>query len=324
VGVLVLVALALPWVLPYLVAAHARPVFVRDVLLGEYAQWFVGPHGLAYRFGHVPSVLLYFLPWTLFLPATVVWWRRNGADDGRHYVLWWTVTLWMLVGLSGMYRARYYLPVYPGLAILTAEFFGRAAARVVHRELRFGSIAFVIMAMAVLIVMVFPLSFSGEGLVFMPDTVSERVVIACLAAIGAVGAVLATRRGTLVGLAGVMAVVLGAILTVEGHTSPVRRARYYDVPALGAAATAHALPDGTVFGYPDLSLEYDVYVHRPIIEIGSEELARVLGGSSNDVVITTRRRWTTLAGAGAPTWHVIESRTIGGKDIVVVGGGSRR
>ena len=321
VGALMLVVLALPWVVPYLVAA--RPAFVHDVLVGEYALWFFGPHGLAYRIAHLPSVLLYFLPWTLFLPATVVWWRQNGVDDGRRYVLWWTVTLWMLVGLSGIYRARYYLPVYPGLAVLTGEFFARAAARAVQRELRFGSIAFVITAVAVLIATVFPLSFSGEGPVYMPDTVRERVLIACLTAIGAVGVMLATRRDTLIGLAGVIAVVLGAILTVEGHTSPIRRARYYDVPALGAAATAHTPPDGTVFGYPDLSLEYDVYVHRRIVEIGSEELARLLARPSKDVVITTRRRWTALAGTTAPVWHVLESRTVGEKDIVVVGSSPR-
>src|SRR5947199_136070 len=89
---LTLHVLALLWVVPYLVAA--RPAFGHEVLLGEYAQWFLGPHGLGYRIAHVPSVLLYFLPWTLFLPAAVVWWRRSDRDDGRRYVLWWTLTLW--------------------------------------------------------------------------------------------------------------------------------------------------------------------------------------------------------------------------------------
>jgi len=318
VGALMLVVLALPWVVPYLVAA--RPAFVHEVLVGEYAQWFLGPHGLAYRIAHLPSVLLYFLPWTLFLPAAVVWWRRNGPDDGRHYVLWWTVTLWMLAGLSGMYRARYYLPVYPGLAVLAGEFFAHAAARVARREVRLGSIAFVIMAIALLIAMVSPLSLSGEGPVYMPDTIWERVLIACLAASGAVGVVMATRRDTLIGLAGVIAVVVGAILTVEGHTSPVRRARYYDVPALGAVATPHTPLNGTVFGYPDLSLEHDVYVRRRIVEIGSEELAGLLlAKPSKDVVIMTRQRWAALSGTVAPVWHVLESRTVGGKDLVVVG-----
>jgi len=52
-GALVLVVVALPWIVPYLVLA--RPAFVHEVLIGEYAQWFVGPHGLAYRIAHMPS-----------------------------------------------------------------------------------------------------------------------------------------------------------------------------------------------------------------------------------------------------------------------------
>src|SRR5439155_20861279 len=114
VGALMLVGLAVPWVVPYLVAA--RPVFVHDVLVGEYAQWFFGPHGLAYWIAHLPSVLLYFLPWTLFLPAAVVWWRQNGADDGRRYAPWGTRTPWMLAGLSGPHRAPFDLPGSPGHA----------------------------------------------------------------------------------------------------------------------------------------------------------------------------------------------------------------
>jgi 4-amino-4-deoxy-L-arabinose transferase-like glycosyltransferase len=278
---------------------------------------------VASRIASPLSVLLYLLPWTLFLPAAAAWWRRSGPDDGRRYVLWWTVTLWILVGLSGKYRARYYLPVYPGLAILTGGFFAGATARIVRRELQFGSIAFVTLSMAVLLAMVFPPSLSGEGPVYVPDTVRERVLIACLAVAGAVGAVFAARRGQLLGVAGVVAIVLGAIFTVEGLTSPVRRTRHYDVPALGAVATAHTPPDGTVFGYPDLSPEYDVYVRRRIVEIGSEELARLLAEPSKDVVITTRRRWAARAGMVAPVWHVLESRTVGGRDIVVVGGSPR-
>ena len=318
-GALVLVVLALPWIVPYTVAA--RSVFVHDVLVGEYAHWFFKPQGLASRIVGPLSILLYFLPWTLFLPAVAAWWRRSGPDDGRRYVLWWTVTLWILIGLSGKYRARYYLPVYPGLAILTGGFFAGATARVVRRELWFGSFSIAILSTTVLLAMGFPLSLSGEGPVYMPDTVPERVLIACLAVAGAAGAVFAIRRDRLLGLAGVVAIVLGAILTVEGLTSPARRARYYDVPTLGAVATAHTPPDGTVFGYPDLSPEYDVYVHRRIVEIGSEELTRLLAKPSKDVVITTRRRWAAQAGTAAPAWRVLESRIVGGRDIVVVGGG---
>lgn len=45
--------------------------------------------------------------------------------------------------------------------------------------------------------------------------------------------------------------------------------------------------------------------------------------ASKDVVITTRRRWAGQAGMAAPVWQVLESRTVGGRDIVVVGGSPR-
>src|SRR5262249_39619897 len=112
-------------------------------------------------------------------------------------------------------------------------------------------------------------------------------------------------------------------LAIEGYRSPMRRARYYDVPAL-AAATAHTSPHGTVFGYPDLSLEYDVYIPRRIVEIGPRELGRLVPESATDAIILTRRRWTAAeAGMVAAGWHVVESRTVGGTDTVVVGRGPR-
>jgi 4-amino-4-deoxy-L-arabinose transferase-like glycosyltransferase len=236
-------------------------------------------------------------------------------------VLWWTLTLWLLFGLSGSYRARYFLPVYPGLAILTGEFFARAEPCGVRRELRLGAIAFVVFALVVLIAMVFPPSgLSGEGPVYVPDTFLERGLIAMLAVTGLAGVVLTSHRNRLIGVGGVIAVVMGAILAIEGCTSPMRRARYYDVPALGAAVTAHIPPDGTLFAYPDLSLAYDVYVHRRIVEIGSAELGRLLAAPSGDALILTRRRWTAAQrGRVAVGWRVLESRTIGGVDTVVVG-----
>ncbi len=316
-GASVLVVFALPWVVPYLVAA--RPAFVQEVVIGEYAQWFLGPHGFLYRIAHMPTVLLYFLPWSLFLPAAVVWWRRSDRDVGRRQVLWWTLTLWTLIGLSGIYRQRYYLPVYPGLALLAGEFFAHAAPRVVRRETWLACVAFAMIVLILLASMAFPLSLSGEGPVFMPDAAWERALIGGLLVAGAVGAFFATRRGTVVGLGLLIAVVFGAVLAVEGHTSAVRRARYYDVPALGAMATAHTPPDATVFGYPDLSLEYDVYVRRRIVEIDPTQLAGLLATPSRDVVIMTRRRWASLGGQAAPGWHELGSRRVGGVDIVVVG-----
>ncbi len=321
-GAFILTAFAMPWVIPYVFGA--RTAFVHEVLLGEYARWFLGPNGLTFRLVHMPAVLLYFLPWTLFLPPALVWWRRHGPDQGRRYVLRWTLTLWILVGLSGAYRARYFLPGYPGLAILTGEFFAYATRPVIRREIRLAAIAFAVLAAAILIAMVFPPRLFGEGPVYMPDTIPERVLITILAGIGMVGVLLGSRRDTLIGAGVLIAMVMGAILAIEGYTSPVRRARYYDVPALGTAATTHTSPGGTAFGYPDLSLEYDVYIRRHIVEIGAGELGHMLAEPPTDVVILTRRRWVQAhAGPVSASWQVLESRTVAGKDVVVIGRGDK-
>jgi 4-amino-4-deoxy-L-arabinose transferase-like glycosyltransferase len=317
-GALLLGLMATVWVLPYLLAEPRT--FVSDVVVGEYGAWFFRKHGLLYRAAHMPSVLLYFAPWTLYLAGAVVWWRRAAPDVGRRRVILWTLTLWGLVGLSGIYRDRYYLPVYPGLALLTAQFVAAASADAGRRMLRIGSAAFVVLALAGAALMALSVTPSGDGAVYWPDRVWERGLIAVLLTLGAVQVRRLARREAFVGVAVSVALVLGAIEVVEGVTAPQRRARDYDVRALAAIATAHVSPDGLVIGYPDLSLEWDVYLRRPVREIGSTDgVVRLLGEPPRGIVIMSAPRWAEVAGRADPSWRVLAARRIGDREMVVVG-----
>jgi 4-amino-4-deoxy-L-arabinose transferase-like glycosyltransferase len=317
-GALLLGLMATVWVLPYLLAEPRT--FVSDVVVGEYGAWFFRKHGLLYRAAHMPSVLLYFAPWTLYLAGAVVWWRRAAPDVGRRRVILWTMTLWGLVGLSGIYRDRYYLPVYPGLALLTAQFVAAASADAGRRMLRIGSAAFVVLALAGAALMALSVTPSGDGAVYWPDRVWERGLIAVLLTLGAVQVRRLARREAFVGVAVSVALVLGAIEVVEGVTAPQRRARDYDVRALAAIATAHVSPDGLVIGYPDLSLEWDVYLRRPVREIGSTDgVVRLLGEPPRGIVIMSAPRWAEVAGRANPSWRVLAARRIGDREMVVVG-----
>ncbi len=317
-GTLLLGLMATVWVLPYLLAEPRA--FVSNVLVGEYGAWFFRKHGLLYRAAHMPSVLLYFAPWTIYLAGAVVWWWRAEPDAGRRRVLYWTMALWVLVGLSGIYRDRYYLPVYPGLALLTAQFFAQASSDAGRRMLRIGSVVFVVLAIAVAALMTVSVTPSGEGAVYWPDRVWERGLIALLLMLGAVQVRRLVRREAFLGVALSVALVLGAIEAVEGVTSPLRRARDYDVPALAAVAAAHVPPDGTVIGYPDLSLEWDVYLRCRVREIGSiDGVVRLLGGPSRDVFIMTAQRWAEVAGRASLSWRVLAARRIGDREMVVIG-----
>src|SRR5256885_1207248 len=105
--------------------------FDDQVLTGHYLTWYLlGP--ILPRFTALWAPLPSFLPWTLLVAAAPFWWRQS-PDAGRRRIALWTATLWLLVAISGNYRSRYILVVFPGLALLTAEFL---TARVTGRARR--------------------------------------------------------------------------------------------------------------------------------------------------------------------------------------------
>ncbi len=122
-GLVVLVVLLAPWYGTYLVGHGSS--FVGDTVVGHYGSW-------AFRRGALARieslwVLAYALPWTIFLVGAATWWRRL-ADAERRLIAVWTLSIWLLVGLSGIHRARYLIPIYPGLALLVGEFLAHGSS----------------------------------------------------------------------------------------------------------------------------------------------------------------------------------------------------
>jgi 4-amino-4-deoxy-L-arabinose transferase-like glycosyltransferase len=68
-------------------------------------------------FGH-------FFPWSLFLPATAVYAatkQGKGERECSFFLLFWIIPNLFLFSLAGAKRNEYILPLYPALAILTAQ-----------------------------------------------------------------------------------------------------------------------------------------------------------------------------------------------------------
>jgi len=317
-GLAILVLLALPWSVPYL--THSRVDYVRHVLRDDYLAWYFRS-GVTARLAQMATVLPNFLPWTVFLAGAVGSWRRSPGEP-RQWVAIWTLTLWVLLGLSGTHRARYLLPVYPGLALLTAEFLAVASARGRRRARRLASIAFCIVGVAAAAVIASPLMLlvGGEDRVFVPDTPWERTLIVALLAAAVTVVVPSVRRDAHLTGAVTVALAVGAIMIILGVTYPPRYARAFDVRGLAAAAAAHTSPDAVVIGHPDLRLSYDFYLGRRVVEIGSSEtMARLVGARSQDVVITSRQRWAELAPYAARSWGVVATGSVANREMVVVG-----
>src|SRR3989449_3932715 len=133
------------WLLPY--QARSQGSFDDEVLTGHYLTWYLlGP--ILPRFTALWAPLPSFLPWTLLVAAAPFWWRQS-PDAGRRRIALWTATLWLLVAISGNYRSRYILVVFPGLALLTAEFLTARRTGQARRVQTFASLAAGVFALAV-------------------------------------------------------------------------------------------------------------------------------------------------------------------------------
>ena len=119
----------------------------------------------------------------------------------------------------------------------------------------------------------------------------------------------------------VVALSLAGISVLTGIRYPARHARSYDVRPLAAAATRHAGPGGTVFGYPDLRLAYDFYLGRPAGELATIDrtLRALASPKAGQVLITSRERWQELSSRLPSSGPVLAARTLAGHEIVVVG-----
>jgi len=317
-GALILIACALPWIVPYYLWSHGA--FQSNVLRGEYAAW-VFEGTLRARLEGFARTLGTFLPWSIFLVAAPWWWWR-APDDGRRRVLLWTATIWVLFVMSGKVRSHYPIPVYPLLALLTGEFLARdRAPRSRPLQVAVALAAVYAVATAVL-VLVNPLDLgSGEDTVLFPEARWERGIDAAVLILGAVVALLLARRGAWRAVTATVALSLTVALVLSGITYPARQARDYDVRPLVAAATAHLAPGEAVVGYPDLPLPYDFYLRRPVVEIGTPREALNLLASSKpgQILITSRGNWDTLATAASSRWRPLATHRAGGREIVVAG-----
>ena len=320
IGVVVFAVVLAPWYGTYLTGHRAR--FVGDVVVGHYGSWMFR-RGLLARIESL-WVLAYALPWSVFLIAALGWWRR-AADLERRLVIVWTLTIWILIALSGIHRVHYLFPIYPGLALLAAEFIARAAERHGAPALRGAVWGFAIVAVVVAAASLSPLvrQIGGEGRVYIPDGALEATLDAAVLVLGAALAVAAVRRDAFVRAGVAAALAVGVVLLIEGARYPARFARDFDVRPIAAAARAATPPGAVVAGFPDLALSYDFYLRRPVIELDPPGVERLLSAPPRGALIVPDKSWRTLRAAAHPAWRIIGSHRVADHEILVVAGAAR-
>jgi 4-amino-4-deoxy-L-arabinose transferase-like glycosyltransferase len=317
-GLGVLAVLLLPWYGAYL-TNHAS-AFVGDTVVGHYGSW-VFRRSLLTRLESL-WLLVYALPWTIFVIGAIAW-RRRAPDAERRLIAVWTLTIWALIGLSGIHRARYLFPIYPGLALLAGEFLARAGQQGGARELRAAAYGFAGLAAAAAAVGLSPLGrqIGGEGRPWIPDTAGELGLTAALLVVTAVLAVGAARRAAFVATGLIVALGVGTVLIVTGVRYPARFARDFDVRSIAAAARALTPAGVAVPVHPDIWLTYDFYLRRPVAELDRPAVEQLLAGESRGSLIISRKTWSELQPRAHPSWRVVVVHSVASREIVVLGGG---
>jgi 4-amino-4-deoxy-L-arabinose transferase-like glycosyltransferase len=315
VGLAVLTGAAVVWFAPYFLQSEGR--FVSRVLVGHYAPWYFSG-GLVPRLGQVAKLLVNFLPWTILLAAAAVWWPRH-PDPGRRWLGAATLSLAVVLGLSGTQRARYLLPIYPGLALLVADFVANAGTRGGGRVLRMGAWTFAGLGAVAAVVGPFLVDrLAGDDTAYIPDSRIELAVIAALVLAAAVVQAVAAQRGAfMTGTVGAALLIAAATILVSA-TYPPRYTRSNDLRPLAEAAARHTPPGAAVVAHPDARLSLDFYVRRRVVEATTPEAVAALVSRAPGAVITTRDRWQALAAVLPAGSHVAASGRVGGRDFVVI------
>jgi 4-amino-4-deoxy-L-arabinose transferase len=316
-----LVALtALPWLPPYLLQGEGS--YTRQVVVGHYAEWYFRSAG-GPRLDRVAENLAGALPWVLFLVPTLWWWRRHPANPVRWRLVTWAVVVALAVSLSGEQRARYFLPVHPLLALLAAEgIVGAARDRTGRRVLAGTLVAGLVLTIPGVAVLVIDPGRSpfGEEAFFLPASPGALLGLGLVAVLGWLGALAALARGGGgLGVAGCVAAAMAGLLGFAALDYPVRYSRQRPLPRFAERVAAVLPPGTTIWAVPEASLTYDLYLRRPVRELGPSPTAlRRLAEPAVRAVLMREEDWMRARPALDPALVPVVTERIGRHVVVLL------
>jgi 4-amino-4-deoxy-L-arabinose transferase-like glycosyltransferase len=315
-GLGLIVLTALPWFLPYLLQREKS--YGQAVVMTDYLGWYF-KGAVASRLEAVSAHLTRFLPWGFFLlPAAWRWARERDSDRTR--LLLWAGTLIVLLSLSGEQRARYFLPLWPVLSLLVAEFFVRGAERA-RGLLDWAAVTFLLLMIGAGAFVIWG-SVSGADAVFLPASPWERWLTATAIVVGAALALLSLRVEHS-GLAATawLAAGLGVTLTVAALGYPARFTREHDYPGVALRVGPKLTPGEPLLAYPDASLAWDFYLRRPVRELRSEgEAVTLLAAAPRARLLMRVDEWQRLKPQADAGWRALDEGQVGRRQFVLLGG----
>lgn len=265
-------ALALAIVAPWYIALYSANGWapIQSFFLGENFERFTSSLGVERGpFYYIPILFTDSLPWSLLLPAAVIFWLRErpaaAADAQRRIrtlLLIWTVAIVGAFSLSSTKQDLYILPIVGAVAVLGADVISRSATELGGRPASASKVSLVIAGAILVVAGVSVIYMTGQSTTFTLDAAPALGVLAVAG--GLVATVLAMRWS------GWAAIALAASLVGINWTLALRVLpsveQYKPVPALSEAILARAQPNDVIVHY-DVALPSMVYYLRRRVEM---------------------------------------------------------
>ena len=266
-GVLVFVAIALPW---FILVSARNPEFVNFFVINQHVDRFLRPHEHKQPvWFFVPIVVGGFLPWSAFValaPRVTGRFLRRAArlrlSPALRFCVIWSAVVFGFFSFSGSKLGTYILPMFCQVAILLARFFRAVVDRKDTLVLVRGCIAMLVLAAAALIGAVIAPAVTHDPLVaqVLPSIYAAAVVLALTAA----SALVAIRRRD---PQTVFAILLMGVLVLQGVAMTARRvATQYRT--LGMTIGRLARPQDQVINYRQYVHGIVFYARHRVIVVG--------------------------------------------------------
>jgi len=157
-GMMLAFMIVLPW---YTLAQQANPEFLRYFFINQQVTRFLSAaefNSHAPFWFYAPIVLLGFFPWTIFLIQTFYYSvnkiRQNiKAHQNELFLILWFVIVFMFFSFPRSKIIGYILPVFPPLAMLTANYLVSCYNSIKAKSVRLTAIAFGTTSIAIAILL---------------------------------------------------------------------------------------------------------------------------------------------------------------------------
>lgn len=312
-GLLLVFAISAPW---YFAAWWRDPEYVRAFIWEHnLARYFVsepGKHHPEPFYYFVPVLLGGFLPWSLYLPviAARLWRRRGEISEATFFLLLWVAVVFVFFSLGRNKLGVYILPLFPALALLTAETLRESQAPGARGENLWMASVTALWLIAVLF-----LPPMTEAL--LPEPYRELLPMApplwptlALSAVWLLASV--SRRALWLACILAASVLQLAVWFLDSRAARVAELR-------GAKTFAEAAKASAFQGYRAVAFRADsfsFYLGRPVVEAATPQLVgSMLAEPSPTVALIKERHLPQLSANSAPSFYVWK-RVAGGGALV--------